>query len=254
MAAHRVELAVIAAPTGRHAGLLREVLAAGQVRLVLCEKPLAPEPEAARAMIADCAAQGVQLFVNYFRRSLPGAIEVRRRLDDGRIAAGGKAVSWYGKGFVHNGSHFLDLLRYWLGEVRSVLPLGPPREGAAGAEIDCHLRMERGEAVMLAGWDDRYSHFALELLAPNGRLSLEPSLDRLSWQPVVPDPATPGYHALSAQGEEIDTGMARYQWHVAEQLSRHIAGEPASLCAGDEALAVLETMHAAIAAARGTKA
>jgi predicted dehydrogenase len=253
LAAHPAEVVVIATPSDSHAGVLERVLAAATPRLVLCEKPLAPAPEAARAMVASCAARGVELCVNYFRRSLPGAVEVRRRLQAGEIEAGGKAVSWYTKGFVHNGSHFLDLLQFWLGEVATATPLGPPRAGPAGEEIDCHLRLARGDALLLAAWEERYSHFALELVAPNGRLQFGGD-GRLVWQQVVPDPAAPGYHGLTAQPEAIESGLQRYQWHVAEQLARRLDGREAALCSGAQALATLETMHAALVAARGMKA
>ena len=252
LAARPAKLVVIATPSDSHGEVVERVLAARAPRMLLCEKPLAPAPAAARAMIAACAAHGTELCVNYFRRSLPGAIEVRRRLQAGEIEAGGKAVSWYTKGFVHNGSHFLDLLQFWLGEVSAVTPLGPPRLGPAGEEIDCHLRMARGHALLLGAWEERYSHFALELVAPNGRLQFGGD-GRLVWQQVVPDPAAPGYYGLTARPEAIDSGLQRYQWHVAEQLAYRLEGREAAVCSGAQALATLETMHAALAAARGMK-
>jgi predicted dehydrogenase len=253
LAAGPSELVVIAVPSEQHAGVLERVLAAGRPRAILCEKPLAPEPDAARSMLAACMARGVDLYVNYFRRSLPGAIEVRRRLESGEIAAGVKAVSWYTKGLVHNGSHFLDLLKFWLGDVQSVRALGAARTGPAGAELDCHLRFRRGEAFLLGAWEQHYSHFALELLAPNGRLQLGGD-GQLQWSGVVPDAGSPGYHALAAEPEAIESGMLRYQWHVAEQLARRLDGREASLCSGAEALATLETLAAALAGARGAEA
>jgi predicted dehydrogenase len=246
------DLVVIATPTGTHAAVLADVLARATPKAVLCEKPLAPEPAAAREMVEACAARGVDLFVNYFRRSLPGLVEVRGRLARGDIAPGGTIVSWYSKGFLHNGSHLFDLIVHLLGAPRAVTPLGPPRPGVAPEEIDCQLRFDSGQALLLGAWEEHYSLFTLELVAPNGRLRFETD-GALTWQGVVPHPALPDYHVLG-EPEPIRTDFQRYQWHVADQLARHFDRRSAALCGGREALQTLENMCAALAAARGVEA
>jgi len=247
-------LVVIATPTQAHAAALDAVLAHCRPRVVLCEKPLAETPASARAMLAACEAAGVALYVNYFRRALPAVLEVRARLRDGRIAGDGKAMGWYTKGLLHNGSHMLDLLGFWLGEFESAQPLGPARPGPVGADLDCQLRFAHGQAALFAAWHESYAHFGLELLSRSGRLQLDGS-GAMRWQPVVSDPAWPGYHSLSPEGEQLETGLERYQWHVADRLARQLAGEPDSvLCTGAQALRTVEQIDALLTAAQGWKA
>lgn len=238
---HSPELVVIATPTPTHADVLHRVLANAAPAIVLCEKPLAPHPIEARAMVDACKSAGVELFVNYFRRSLPGAVEVRRRLDAGLIAPPCKVVAWYSKGFLHNGSHFFNLLEYWLGPAMEYRAIGPARAGPAGLEIDCQVRFERGEGILLSAWEESYSHFALELLSRTGRLEFH-TQGSLAWQSVVPIPLMPGYHCLSESVESIESGMDRYQWHVVDQLARRLDGRPAELCEARVALRMLEVM------------
>ena len=47
-----------------------------------------------------------------------------------------------------------------------------------------------------------------------------------------------------ATPETIPNGMPKWQWHVVDQWARQLAGEPAALCSGAEALATLETLTA----------
>jgi predicted dehydrogenase len=251
LAGESPEVVVIATPTDGHSAALEAVLARCQPKLVLCEKPLAETPAVARAMLAACERAGVQLYVNYFRRALPAVVEIRDRFMDGRIPADAKAVGWYTKGLMHNGSHFLDLMSFWLGAVQHARPLGAPRAGMAGADLDCQLRFERGEALLLAAWEEAYAHSSLELLARNGRLTLERS-GVMRWQAVVPDPAWPGYHCLSGEATRMDMDLERYQWHVADRLARRLAGQDEDvLCDGAQALAAVETIDALLGAAGG---
>ncbi|MCX5764671.1 MAG: hypothetical protein NTU67_08620 [Gemmatimonadetes bacterium] len=45
-----------------------------------------------------------------------------------------------------------------------------------------------------------------------------------------------------AEPEVIPSGMARYQWHVMEQLDRALNGLDAAICSGADALAAQEAM------------
>jgi predicted dehydrogenase len=234
-----VDVLVIAVPTPAHGSVLRAVLAARTPRAVLCEKPLADGTAEAQAMAALCRERDIALYANYMRRSDSAVIEVARRLRSGAIAGPVKGVCWYSKGLRHNGSHFVNLLEYWLGPLaeQRVLEAGRPW-GEDDAEPDAQLRFERGTVTMLAAREEAFSHYTIELVAGNGRLRYEQGGRLVQWQPAVAG-ALAGYRALAAQAEELPTGMQRYQWHVAAQLAEALAGRPHVLCDGAAALATL---------------
>ena len=96
----------------QHSLTLKEVLAHSTPKLILCEKPLAYDLDEAGEMVEACESAGVKLFVNYMRRADPGAIEIKARIESGQIATPIKGVAWYSKGFLHNGSHFFNLLEF----------------------------------------------------------------------------------------------------------------------------------------------
>lgn len=235
---HGPELVVLAAPTMVHAALLSEVLARSRPIAVLCEKPLAYDAAEARQMEAECQARGVRLFVNYIRRSEPGAVEVGRRLQSGAIQTPVKGTAWYTKGFLHNGSHFVDLLLQWLGPVRDAALLDPGRQcGAHDREPDVRIRFDRGSVLFLAGRHEDYEHCEVDLLAPNGRLRYEGAGATITWTPRD-DKA----RLLRTAGEAVPTDMDRYQWHVAGQLAIAMDAGAAHLCTGIEGVQLLETM------------
>ncbi len=247
-AVHAPQLVAVAAPTALHGDIVRQLLAHASLEAILCEKPLAYAIDEAREMVAQCAAHDVALYVNYMRRSDSGIADVARRIASGALGTPLKGVCWYSKGFLHNGSHWFNLLQYWLGEFKQAQVLAPGRLwDGKDPEPDLQLQFARGSVTMLAAWEEAYSHFSIELLSPAGRLRYEQGGEQggeqLMWQATVPDAMLPSYTVLAPQSQSIPMGMERSQWHVADQLALALAGQPARLCSGADALLTLENMH-----------
>jgi predicted dehydrogenase len=244
LAAGSPDVVVIASPTDRHSAILSTVLSHSNPRAILCEKPLAYDLTEARNMVEACEAKGVSLFVNYMRRADPGAIEVRKRIENASISPPIKGVAWYSKGFLHNGSHFFNLLEYWLGAFVRATVMEPGRLWDNNdPEPDVEVEFERGKVSFLAAWEESFSHYTIELLSPSGRLRYDQGGEHITWQATHCDPNFSGYRALSTEPELIANGMNRYQWHVADQLADALAEKPQNLCTGRQALATLEAMH-----------
>lgn len=240
---HQPDLVIIAVPTSIHSETLHQVLRQSRPKAVLCEKPLSYDLNEARAMVQACVANGVDLYVNYMRRSDSGVIEIKRRLGAGEICAPVKGVAWYSKGFLHNGSHLFNLLEYWLGAMRTSEILSRGRLwGGSDPEPDIRVTFERGEIIFLAAWEEAFSHYTIELLSPSGRLRYEQGGKLIHWQAVQRDVHLKGYIRLAVKPDVIDSSMDRYQWHVADQLAHALNGRDAQLCSGAAALQTLENM------------
>ncbi len=241
------DVVTIAVPTASHGEILRQVLDRAEPQVVLCEKPISDDVAEARAMVQACADQDASLYVNFMRRSDPGVIETKKRLDSGEIGTPVKGVAWYSKGFLHNGSHFFNLLEYWLGPMQQAEVLDPGRMwDGTDPEPDVRVVFTRGPIVFLAAQEEEFSHYTVELLTTNGRLRYDCGGEQIQWHPTRSDPYFEGYTVLSSHAETIASGMDRYQWHVVEQLAAAIDGRDAHLCSGAEALATLESMHSII--------
>lgn len=232
----QAEVLVVASPTATHQDVLTAVLARMRPRAILCEKPLAPALAGGAAMIQACRLAGVPLFVNFIRRADPAVRDVWTRIGDGRIAGPLKAVVWYSKGMLHNGSHFVDLMTYWLGPILAGRVIASGRWlGDDDAEADFFLEHERGTALFCAAREECFSHYTVEIVAANGRLRYERGGEIL-WQGVEADAQIAGYRRLARAAQPIANDMDRYQLHVMTELARALHGESHGLCSGEEAL------------------
>lgn len=246
LAEKRPDVIVVACPTELHGETIAQILDRHRPRAILCEKPLAEDAASAAAVAENCSRLGVSLFVNFIRRADPGVGEVRSRIASGSIAMPFKAVVWYSKGLVHNGSHFADLLSFWFGPIRALRIVDPGRAvGEFDAEPDIRVDFEHGSAIFCAAVEENYSHYTVEVVASNGRLRYEQG-GAISWQPATAHPVLAGYRQLDPIPETIGNDMNRYQYHVVEQLGRALRGQDHSLCTGDRAAITQRWLEGAI--------
>ena len=240
---HKPQLVIIAAPTQYHCVILHKVLEMSEPHTILCEKPLSYSWDEASSMVDLCVKNNVDLYVNYMRRSDPAVIDIKERLDNGQIETPLKGLCWYSKGFKHNGSHFFNLLEFWLGKLESATIIDNGRLWAGeDPEPDVKLVFSRGTVIMLAAWEEKFSHYDIEFIAQNGRLRYESGGNIVNWQGVESDKNFDGYTRLSSKKQTINSGMNSYQLNVAEQLSLSINND-FLLCSGAEALITQKNMH-----------
>ena len=240
---HQPDLVVIATPTGEHLKNINNILKCKSLKIILCEKPLSYELDDARKIVEVCDDSGVDLYVNYMRRSDPGAIEVKRRLDSGDIRTPIKGVVWYSKGFYHNGSHFFNLLEYWLGPMQGskIISQGRLWDGS-DPEPDVQVNYARGSVVFLSVREEDFSYYTIELLASNGRLKYGRGGESITWYNSERDELLDGYTSLSQISEIIESGMDKYQSNVVEQVFQLLNNKTPELCSGDKALDTIYSM------------
>lgn len=235
------EIVAIAVPTEAHYQVFSQVMQLGTLKAILCEKPLSYDLAEAMEMVALTEKSGVVLFTNYMRRCDPAIIEVRRRIVSQEIAGQIKGICWYSKGIFNNGSHFLNLFQYWLGEVRAIeiIKSGRLWDGH-DPEPDFRIEFELGEVYFLAASEENFSHYTVELIATNGRLRYEK--EAMQWQSSVPDKNNAGYVILSKDVEIINSDAPRLQWRVVDQMARYLSGESTSVCTGSQGLSTLQVL------------
>ncbi len=173
-----VNLVSIATPPDQHQAACNVAIAAG--KHVLCEKPLALNAREARAMLAQADARGVVHAVDFEMRFLPAFQYAKELIDEdylGQLFRVDVTMTMEQAWNVHGnwaaddargggvlmevGSHFLDALLWWFGDVCAVLasrranfptPTSPSpasRGGQADDAFWCVMEFERGgEAVL----------------------------------------------------------------------------------------------------------
>ncbi|MEZ5364108.1 MAG: Gfo/Idh/MocA family oxidoreductase [Bryobacterales bacterium] len=133
-----VDAVLICTPPNLHEGQTIAALDAG--KHVLCEKPLAPSPEAARRMVEAARRNGRVLATGFNQRYFPNLRRARESIEQGRIGrilhvrayAGHRGLSEFrsaserdpgvigGGALMDNGIHLIDHVRYLAGEFDSV--------------------------------------------------------------------------------------------------------------------------------------
>lgn len=216
----------LAVPTAAHCRIFGELVAA-RPRAILCEKPIAANVADAGEMLALAEASGCSLLVNYMRRFEPGVLSLRESLRRGDLGTIYKGSVWYTKGLLNNGSHFIDLLQFLLGEVSGFQVISAGCSGGGcDVEPDVMIRIGDAEVYFLAGREACFSQAQVELIGTRGRILYSAGGAVIETQMSEPDPEYPGYLGLGVPWS-IATDMSRYQWHVLEALHQHlVAGAP----------------------------
>ncbi len=233
------QIVVIAAPTKYHKTILFEILENDNClpEAILCEKPLSYTEEEAAQMINFCVNKKVKLYVNYMRRSDPGAIRIKNMIDSGEMGKWIKGVAWYSKGLIHNGSHFINLLEFWLGPCKDSKIINNGRLWQNNdPEPDVYIEFEKGSVVFMSAKEECYSHYSIELICEYGRIRYEKGGELILLEKTTSDQNFPSYFVLNGSPEIIINNMERYQLNVVEQLFKELSGDDGSICRGNDAL------------------
>lgn len=172
---HALDLVLIATPTDLHAPITLAALERGAH--VLCEKPTAMDAAEARAMLDSAEVLGRVHMIDHELRFNPNRQRVAQMIGDGELGdirhvnianigaswanpAGRPKGDWWslaehgGGRLGANGSHQVDMLRWWLGPVRSVV-------GQAITVVPNRIDKRSGDTWTATA--DDLSHFTLEM-------------------------------------------------------------------------------------------
>jgi predicted dehydrogenase len=171
-----VDAVLVCTPAETHEELTLAGLEAG--KHVLCEKPLAPKPEAARRMVDAAEGRGLRLATGFNQRHFPNVAWVKNCLEAGKIGrithlrayAGHRGLPEFrsaaerdpdkigGGALMDNGIHLIDHVRFLGGEFDSVQGLASSATWKLGRAEDngvALLRAADGRWAMLhASWTE----------------------------------------------------------------------------------------------------
>ena len=239
----RPDLVVISTHTRMHASALSEVLKVHSPRAVLIEKPLATNRVAAERMIKACRETETEIFVNYIRRAYPAYRKVRNLINQGSFEGPFKGVVWYSGGILNSGSHMVNLLDFWFGEVLETRVTSKARSTESEFDPDIWIRLNDCEVHVVSTPPSRLSYVGAELIGTNGRLSVEGASNECIWLPVIPNPIFSGHISLSSSVINFELDWLKSQWFVLTELTQHLKLGQGSLCTGEQALATLNALE-----------
>ena len=241
------EVVSLCVPTASHLGVFKKIIPFAP-RAVLCEKPMSGSTVEAQEMIQLAETYHCVLLVNYIRRSDPGVRTLKEIIHRGGVGELRKGVCWYSKGILHNGSHYIDLLRFLLGDVTAWRVLECPEyNNGFDLEPDVCLRFGQTPVYFLSAREECFSIGRMEIMGTTGHILYDDFGNTIRIRKVQTDTLFSGYRVLNRDYEQITSDMERYQWHVLDQLLRHLTTGESLLADGrsaTETLSVIEGIKA----------
>jgi predicted dehydrogenase len=213
------DIVSICSPIHTHVEMLERCLEVPGLRAIICEKPAGFHPKPLAKLLPKLEAAGIMLAVNYSRAYAPSIQDWRQRL----AALGGcvEATVDYGKGIFSYGSHAIQWLAHWLGEITNIEVIGvSPERQNADPNVDATF-WAGATAVRLRG--STADRFDVEFRCARGALR---------------------FFNYAYEGEcgpeRFSTGLHSVMLNVFSNLSARLDSRPAYLVEGAEALATLK--------------
>ena len=232
-----VDVVSVATPDETHVAVLKE-LAAYSPRLIFCEKPLALNWADAQAIHELYRHLPTKIQVNYLRRFVPEFRAVKQAIASGSYGRFLTGAGFYVKGFLHNGSHMVDLLQYWLGEATGAQEL---TDRAVDEERSVLLSFaEGGQFAIQSLAGNPYWIFELDMLFEQKRLRILDSGLSIQEYSLGENQVFPGTPEMQPQPIRT-TGLDRAMQFAMENIRDHLILDEPLLCPLTEALATLKT-------------
>jgi len=242
------DIVIVATPDETHKNI---VLLAAQYnpKLILCEKPIATNMRDAKQIIAVCKRKKIKLLINHKRRFDPVLIEVQKEIRKKTFGTIKQARCLYGNGIRNNGTHAIDQLRWYMGEVTAVRAIKNDYGEASHKgdyNVDAMIEFQSGARAMLQSINTRdYYLFEHEYFGTNGAIRLRNlgqtvhSIPRKIKGVFVNAPEL-NYQKAKKIGNEKRSFMKAMANHVIEVLD----GEEKPRCTGEDALKTLLVIEA----------
>ncbi|MDH5523673.1 MAG: Gfo/Idh/MocA family oxidoreductase [Desulfobulbaceae bacterium] len=211
------DLLSICTPTNTHEEFF-QLACRKHIAHVWLEKPAAGSLGAVERMLELANATENQVWVNYFRRYDPGFIAIKARLPElGKIQ---HVRALYTKGLRHNGSHLIDLLLWYFGEITKI-KVNEILDDTEFPSVSARLQTETADVDLVALDYKAYEMFELDILGESGRVRVIDGGQKIISERVVESKYYNGYRNLAVY--EVHTGT--YTTFMKNGLSRGLKGK-----------------------------
>lgn len=242
----RPDIVSVCTPDAAHAAVIRAALDCDSVKAIVAEKPIAASLEEARQLVQLAEQRGVLIAVNYLRRLTLSHQQARERIAAGELGTIQSVQGSYTKGVAHNGTHWFDLARWFMGDVVSAQAWASAAS-PYGEDPTCHVRLQfaSGASAYLQGLDSAsYTVFEMDICGTRGRLKIEDSGMQFRWSEVAASPHYSNYQVLretsSQSGSYADVGL-----RLIEDVVDALRNGREPRCTGKDAMNALAVAHAA---------
>lgn len=251
---YQPEIAVIATPPETRLAVVEKL---PNLRGVLVEKPLGVTPAEGHAFCDYCAARGILVQVNLWRRADE---QFRNLAAGGMTEAIGRpqaVFGVYGNGVLNNGVHLVDFVRMLLGEVAAiqVVPGGLSfKESPIPEDVNLPfvLRLADGLTVMMQ--PVKFAHYrenSLDIWGEKGRLAIMQEGLGIFLYPRQANRAMQGEREIASdQAKPITSTVGMAFYHMYSNLADAVHRQSTLWSPGESALQTARVIEALLQSAR----
>ncbi len=254
----KLDLVSICTPTETHVEVLGSLLEHGRTAGILMEKPTAATLKDAVHLAKRAASSPTTVSVNYGRRFCPAYQQVAREIQQGRLGRLQFIYGVYTKGLYRNGTHLLDLLRWFYGNPMEVMATEGD-ENEPDPTLSLRLTWPDGASGWIQSADhEAFNLFELDLVHTEGRLRFVDQGHHLERYGVEDVASTYGFRQLTTIPTIEATGFQYSIRYAVEDLIESMENGRVPACTlddGKEAVGLAErALHGLLPQPMGKKA
>ncbi|MDD5547616.1 MAG: Gfo/Idh/MocA family oxidoreductase [Candidatus Pacebacteria bacterium] len=158
------------------------------VKAIVCEKPIAESVEQGLEMIDACKKSGSLLIINHFRRFDPVLNQWAQKVRGGLIGDIQQITGTYSIGLYHMGTHLIDFIRMFAGDIDWVMGKQNTRAHTAipgDTCVDAIMGMRSGARAAIQSLNVKdYSNFEVRFLGTKGSVCVRDMGRGIEYIPV----------------------------------------------------------------------
>lgn len=238
---NKIDIVVVATPDETHYTILRRICNY-PVKLVVAEKPLATIYYEAKKIVKLYEQKNIPVVVNYTRRFVPELEKIQSQINQGLYGEFLTGIAYYGKGLLHNGSHTIDLLRWFIGEIKSSIVLNQlidfkPSDPSLAAVL---IFAQQQKLYLQPVNCNLYTIFETDLLFTQGRIILKSGSTIIQEYKIKNNKIFEGYRNL-VQIQEIKTKRLQANYNLVNNVYNFLVSKEPLKCNLQEAYTTLIT-------------
>ncbi len=145
---------------------------------IICEKPLTLLNESSELIKKLAKKRKVKLIINYSRRFINEYKNIKKKIEKQKIIM---VSIKYAKGFFHNGSHAIDFIRYFFGEILEYKILKYTNDYIKhDPSLSIFLKTKKADNIFISSLDERYfTLFEIEIITEKLRIIIDKDHSRI---------------------------------------------------------------------------
>ena len=210
-----IDVVIVAVPDEAHFSVLKEIVDL-PIKLVIAEKPLTRTIYQANKIRQLYLRKKIPVIVNYTRRFVPEFELIRKNIKSNLYGNYLKGSGYYGKGFLHNGSHTLDLIRFFIGEVQSARITASSFDFCQqDPSLSMVLKLKNKTQFFLQHFDHNlFTIYEIDLFFEKGRILIKDLGFKIDEYKIKPSKSFPG-HKNVIRVNSINTSLGKSIYYLA---------------------------------------